>query len=125
MSNAGPPRKIAPAAIDERASITKTGGFPGTRPAAGARPLQEHRLIRQLVVAGARAGEVPPEERPHPEDSDHRALAETSLAIVVLHLPAHRVPLGLRNARRDTAVGDDLDTVIGHQHVDQHAVVVL
>src|SRR6516162_4811879 len=95
------------------------------RSGAGPRPLQQHRLVRQLVVAGTRAGAMPAEERPHPEDSDHRALAETPLAIVVLHLLANRIPLGLRNPRRDAAVGDYLDRVIRHEHVDQHPIVVL
>ena len=39
------------------------------------------------------------------------------------HFAAHGVPIRLRHARRDRAVGDDLDVAVGDQHVDQHAVV--
>src|SRR5437870_2309981 len=66
-----------------------------------------------------------PEERPDAQDTNERALAKESIAEVVLHLAAHRLPLSRRDARGDAAVGDDLDHPIRHQHVDQHAVVVL
>ena len=52
------------------------------------------------------------------------ALAEAPGAVVRLHLPAHGRPLRRRDLLRDAAVGDDLDHVIGHEHVDQDAVVV-
>ena len=41
-----------------------------------------------------------------------------------LHLPAHRLPLRLRDAGGDAAVGDDLDHLVRHEHVDQDTVVV-
>src|SRR5215469_972810 len=93
----------------ECAAIVSTR-FSGGPVAPGAHPLQQHRLIGQFVVAAARAGEMSSKERPDPENSDHRAVAETSLAIVVLHLAAYRIPLGLRNPQCYTAVGDDLDS---------------
>src|SRR5215469_16060312 len=43
----------------------------------------------------------------------------------MLHLTAHRVPLSGPHPARDAAIGDDLHRVIRHEHVDQHAVVVL
>ena len=39
-----------------------------------------------------------------------------------LHLPAHRLPFGVRHAAQP-AVGHDLDGVVGQQQVEQHAVV--
>src|SRR5580658_6656191 len=42
----------------------------------------------------------------------------------MLHLPAHGSPLGLRDARRDPAVGNDLNDPVGHQQIDEHAVVI-
>src|SRR5215469_7533122 len=87
--------------------------------------LQQDGLIRQFVVAATRAGEMTSQQRTHPQNAHDRAIAETPSAVVVLHLAAYRVPLRLRDPRCDTAVGDDLDVVIGHVHVDQHAVVVL
>src|SRR6516165_1560960 len=66
-----------------------------------------------------------PEERSDPQDAHHRAVAKAAGAIVVLHLPADRVPFRLAHASRDAAVGDDLDGVIRHEHVDQHTIVVL
>src|SRR5436190_2759019 len=87
--------------------------------------LQQHRLVRQLLAAAWGPWEMPPEERPDAQDTNDRALAKATFAVVVLHLAAHRLPLSRRDARGDAAVGDDLDHPIRHQHVDQHAVVVL
>ena len=42
-----------------------------------------------------------------------------------LHLHTNGLPLRFADFRRDAAVGDDLDRVIGEQDVDQHAGVVL
>ena len=43
----------------------------------------------------------------------------------LLHLRADGFPFGLADFRRDAAVGEDLDGVVGEQDVDQHAAVVL
>jgi len=42
----------------------------------------------------------------------------------LLHCPADRFPFGLRDARGDAAVGDDLDVAVDELHVEQHAAVV-
>src|SRR5690348_105571 len=90
-----------------------------------ARSLQQHRLIRQLIVAAACARKVTSEQRSYPEDADHRALAKAAGPIVVLHLAAHRVPFRRLDAGCDAPVGDDLDGMIGHEHIDQYTIVVL
>src|SRR4029077_12487973 len=109
------------AAAPQRVPIMQTRDLtrtPGTD-AARAGPLQQHRLVRQLVVAAAFPGKVPSKERSDPQNPDHRALAETAGAVVVLHLAAHRIPLRLADAGCYAAVRDDLDGVIRHEHVDQ------
>src|SRR5580704_15891905 len=86
--------------------------------------LQQHRLVRQLVVAVPLARDVPTEDRAHALDTGDGALLELSLLVIPLHLAAYPLPLLLLNTRGDTAVGDDLNGAIGHEHVDEHPVVV-
>src|SRR6267378_340121 len=61
---------------------------------------------------------------PHALDTRDRALAKAPGAVVQLHLPAHRLPLRLRDAGGDAAVCDDLDHPVRHERVDQDTVVV-
>src|SRR5258708_2213180 len=58
-------------------------------------------------------------------DPVDRAVFETALLERGLHGPANRFPSVLRHPSVDAAIGDDLDILVGEQHVDQNAVVVL
>src|SRR5579871_6503581 len=68
---------------------------------------------------------MPLEQRADALDPANRSLAESSCAVMLLHAPAHRPPLLRLDTAGDAPVGDDLHYPIGHQHVDEDAVVVL
>jgi hypothetical protein len=59
------------------------------------------------------------------DDAGQAALAPATAGVVIPHTRANIVPFGLRDAAGDTAVGHDLNALLGHQHVEQHAGVVL
>ena len=69
-------------------------------------------------------GEVPRQQGCDAFDTRNRALTETTRTKVRLHFLAHRLPLGLGDLRRDTAIRNDLDIVLGHQQIDQNAIVI-
>ena len=72
----------------------------------------------------ASPGKCRSEERTDALDPRDRALAEATLPVMLLHAPAHGLPLVLIDARGDATVGDDLHHPVGHQHVNEDAIVV-
>ena len=71
-------------------------------------------------------GSAVPSSAPTPRTPATAALPEAARrgngASICRHTASHSA---CGNVRGDAAVGDDLDVAVGHQHVDQHAVVVL
>ena len=96
------------------------------------RPQADCRRCATAARAGSAArcrsrgvpGKCRPSSAPTPRMPHDRALLEAPVAIVVLHLPAHGLPFRLAHVGGDAAVGDDLHVMVGHEHVDEDAVVV-
>src|SRR5581483_10654353 len=90
-----------------------------TRPRAmccGGRRLKQHGLVRKLVrtLVGRARGKVPGDEPPHGLDGADRPALKLTGAELTLDLPAHLVPLRLRNARCDPTVRHYLHDMVRH-----------
>src|SRR5690349_11428125 len=85
----------------------------------------EDRSVGQLVRVVAGRGEVLGEKVGGRANARDRSVAKATLAKVRFHRAADRLPLRLRDARRDAAIGDDLDAAVGKQHVDENPRVLL
>src|SRR5450759_3386656 len=89
--------------------------------------LQQDRLVRQLIGAGAGgagAWKMPRQEASYVLHAGDRGATEVAASEVPLHLAADLVPLGLRNARCQAPIGQNLHIAVGKQYVDENAIVL-
>src|SRR5581483_10253272 len=86
---------------------------------------ENHRPVRDFVLALGAARVVAREMRAHGLDAIDHAGLEAAVAKRLLHAAADPLPLGGADASMDAAVGENLNVAVGEQQVDQHAVVAL